>query len=91
MTRSNGSEIVRRIAGGKMCSWFGAEALAMIEAMRVIECERPNSIMICTDIRSLLSMDVTSMNVVVEDIKDLLVKVSEDVKLCYSEYLIMWV
>ena len=35
-TRWNGRDIVRRIAGGKMCSSFGAESLAMREAMRVI-------------------------------------------------------
>ena len=48
MTRWNGRDIVRRIAGGKICSSFGAEALAMNEAMREIEWERPNSVMICT-------------------------------------------
>ena len=51
---------------------FGAEALAMRVAIRVIECERPNSVIISTDSQSLLStldMDVVSMNVVVEDIK----------------------
>ena len=39
VTKLNG--IVRRIAGGKMCSSFSAEELAMREAMRVIECEKP--------------------------------------------------
>ena len=46
VTRWNGRDIVRRIAGGKMCSSFCAEALDMREAMRVIECEGPNSVMI---------------------------------------------
>ena len=40
VTRWNGRDIVRRIAGGKMCSSFGAEALAMREAMRVNEFDR---------------------------------------------------
>ena len=77
-----------------MCSSFGAEALAMNEAMRVIECERPSSVIISTDSLSLLStleIDVVSMNVVVEDIKEIIVKVSENVKLCYSGCRFMWV
>ena len=49
VTRWNERDIVRRIASGKMSSSFGAEALAMREAMRVNECERPNSVIICTD------------------------------------------
>ena len=68
MTRWNGRDIVRRIAGGKMFSSFSAETLAMRDAMRVIECERPNSVRICKDNQSLLStleMDVVSKNVVV--------------------------
>ena len=52
VTRWNGRDIVRRIAGGKMCSSFGAEALVMREAMKAIECERPNSVMIYTDSQS---------------------------------------
>ena len=61
----------------------------MLEVMRVIECERPNIVMICTEGQSLLStleMDVVSMNVVVEDIKELLVKVSEK-----CEVVLQWV
>ena len=83
VTRWNGRDIVSRIAGGKMCSSFGGEALAM----RVIECERPNSVMIYSQsLLSTLVMDVVSMNVVVEDIKELFVKVSEK-----CEVVLQWV
>ena len=73
----------------EMCNSFGAEALPMGEAMRAIESERPTSVRICTASQSLLStheIDMVSMNVVVEDIEELLVKVIEK-----CEVMLEWV
>jgi ribonuclease HI len=84
-----GEKMIVRRAAGEVCSSYGAEAVAMKEALELIERLKPRGVMICSDSQGLLTAiktDRTGGNKIIEEVKAKIYKIAEE-----CEVVLQWV